>query len=293
MTGKTHLTISAAVTATTLLAAGLRLRTPGSVTPASARDVIVGEHVLAASSDIAQGVTAWSTPALWSLFALMLVGVAAGLFPDLDAPQSELRSLPQTGARRLAKLAGNGRSGASYLARTAINLVAIAVSAVINLLSGVIRQFTGHRGFTHTAWGAFLFTCIASLVTFLITSDVRSALAFGGVWFVGYASHLLADACTPAGIPLLWGLPRQLIRRSRQGGPAGKHYRPPALASQFAAQQLNGLPYGSKPRPQQAPPMFHLLPRRMLVLTGTWPDTMVIRWCALFITVVALAFIAA
>lgn len=64
------------------------------------------------------------------------------------------------------------------------------------LVSAIARSISGHRGFFHTP-----------LVGLTITG---AGLAFKSsylLWFsAGYLSHILADACTVRGVPLLWPL---------------------------------------------------------------------------------------
>lgn len=88
----------------------------------------------------------------------------------------------------------------------------LAVGALAALLPdvdhphGTVRQRLGclgdlmffwlpHRGLTHTMVVAMLF---AGLTIQLLPAPLGMAAA------IGYGSHLLLDAMTPAGVPLLW-----------------------------------------------------------------------------------------
>ncbi|KEY58427.1 metal-dependent hydrolase [Serratia sp. DD3] len=64
-----------------------------------------------------------------------------------------------------------------------------------------IARIFGHRGFTHSLLaivGGMLLLQLDVYGRWLIPADVLHAM------IIGYFSHLLADALTPAGVPLLW-----------------------------------------------------------------------------------------
>lgn len=68
-------------------------------------------------------------------------------------------------------------------------------------LSAPIARAFGHRGFTHSllavVGGILLLQCRLP-ESWGVPPDVLHAMV------IGYLSHLLADALTPAGVPLLW-----------------------------------------------------------------------------------------
>jgi inner membrane protein len=64
-----------------------------------------------------------------------------------------------------------------------------------------LSALLGHRGFTHSALALAL--CAVALRLHGIGRGAALPLA------IGYASHLLADAVTPAGLPLFWPLRRR------------------------------------------------------------------------------------
>ena len=70
----------------------------------------------------------------------------------------------------------------------------------------VLHRAFGHRGFLHSALGLGLFGLLAAL-----------PLSFWWGWppslalWLGYASHLAADACTRTGVPLLYPDRRRLF----------------------------------------------------------------------------------
>lgn len=69
-----------------------------------------------------------------------------------------------------------------------------------------LKLLFGHRGFTHSL--AALGLVIAVLVGLSYT-DYRIRPSYGLAFVLGYAGHLLADALTSSGAPLLWPNPRR------------------------------------------------------------------------------------
>lgn len=62
------------------------------------------------------------------------------------------------------------------------------------VISAIARSISGHRGFFHTP--------LVALVIAVVSGVFASP---AGLWFAaGYLSHILADACTVRGVPLLW-----------------------------------------------------------------------------------------
>ena len=256
LTGKTHMAISAATVAVLLAVAKTASRT-STETPNS----LSVDHSA-------------PTPSAYTAVGLLVLGIFAGLFPDLDAPDSELQHLPG----RLARRAGwcIGEIGASTHKRSPQRTLAIAAQGLVRLaslpftflllgVSTALRAFTVHRGFTHTLWGALVFTGLAAAVAMLLTGSVHWTANIGAVWLLGYASHLAADACTPSGIPLFGG---------SNGSGASRDNRASARTSASQAQTLS---LARRPRTGRAN-AFHLLPERMLIRTGTLADTLLVRW---------------
>ncbi len=71
----------------------------------------------------------------------------------------------------------------------------------IKIISLPIAKIFGHRGFTHSFLAVVL--CVIALnitlpQTAVIPTDILHAM------IIGYLSHLLADALTPAGVPFFW-----------------------------------------------------------------------------------------
>ena len=117
----------------------------------------------------APGLVAGGEPG--NLGLLAAVAAFGALLPDLDAAQSKASNLSLGGVAPLA------------------------------LPALVLHRAFGHRGLLHSALGLLLFGLLVCL-----------PLAFWGgagpslaLW-LGYGSHLAADACTRTGIPLLYPL---------------------------------------------------------------------------------------
>lgn len=255
MTGKTHMAISAATVAVVLSAAGTRasngipnLLPVGAGTPYSGAPTIIG---------------------------LLLLGMVAGLFPDLDAPDTELLHLPHRAARRVGRYIKMGMPRGSAWGTLAQELVSLATLPVSLLVAGIgaaLRAFTGHRGFTHTLWGALAFTTLTAAAAFTITGSIQGALPVATVWLLGYASHLATDACTPSGIPLLGG----------RGNAQASHRRSqPYTLSVPASYRPARVGHVARVRE------FHLLPERMRIRTGTATDTLLVRWVSWAVFLVA------
>lgn len=200
MTGKTHMAISAATVAA-VLAAGQA---------AGAKGI---PYLLMPERGIPD-------PGPYAIAGLLLLGIVAGLFPDLDAPDSELQHLPRRTADQLgwyitawipgtsrklgirAKRGMRGYSPPVRLLQGATHLAVLPFTLLVGAVGAGLRACTRHRGFTHTLLGTLVFTSLAAGAALIITASVDWSLAVGAVWFSGYASHLAADACTPSGIPL-------------------------------------------------------------------------------------------
>lgn len=65
----------------------------------------------------------------------------------------------------------------------------------LRFISVPLSMLVGHRGVTHSAIAVV--ACLAAMMT-LNTGWVVAPVA------IGYLSHLMADALTPSGVPLLW-----------------------------------------------------------------------------------------
>ncbi len=105
----------------------------------------------------------------------LLAGLAAfgSLLPDLDAGESKVRSLSVAGVRPFV------------------------------LFADAANRTWGHRGLLHSPLILLPLGLLLVPLAFWLGWSGAAAL------WLGYASHLLADACTPSGIPL-WPLGQRL-----------------------------------------------------------------------------------
>lgn len=226
MTGQTHLALGSAAGSTVLVAAGVRAPIAALLVPGG------GPPVDAARVAAAGG--------------LLLLCMVGALFPDLDAPESELAHAPGKvahGMRRTtqAVLGLPTHSLAGGLLGLGFGALGLGLGALVRALSLGVRSFTHHRGFTHTVRGMLVCTGLvmggaATLAWSLhipLAGIGSTTLLVGAVWMLGYWTHLLADAATRAGIPLF-----------------------------------------------RADHPFHLLPPGRRVRTGTVCDTVLVRWAA-------------
>lgn len=262
MTGKTHMAISAAAVAVLLAAADLSgpATATGSVGMPQLLPVEGGTSRPGMQSVAGTGTTVGTV-------GMLILGIVAGLFPDLDAPDTELQHLPNRAARQLERYIRAGarsRSVLRRLAQASVRLAVLPLTIAIGAIGTAVRMLTGHRGFTHTLWGAVAFTCLIGAIVFLLTGSGQWALPVSAVWLLGYASHLAADACTPSGIPLL----------GRAGNAESSRRRSHAYSS----------PAGARPSRARS---FHLLPETMRIRTGSVADTLLVRWISWVVFVVA------
>jgi membrane-bound metal-dependent hydrolase YbcI (DUF457 family) len=66
-----------------------------------------------------------------------------------------------------------------------------------------------HRGATHTAVACGILVALAAAGAVMVTPRMAPVVA-GGV-AIGYGGHLVADACTPHGVPLLAPVHRRCV----------------------------------------------------------------------------------
>lgn len=109
--------------------------------------------------------------------------VVAAWLPDVDSPRS-----------RLGK--GLGR-----IENPTLNALVRPLSWALRTVSFALHLSVGHRTVTHSLFGVTLFTLVVWL-SLGVFSNLFHAFA------AGYASHVLADALNPRGVPLLWPLGR-------------------------------------------------------------------------------------
>lgn len=113
-----------------------------------------------------QGIPSLIRPEL--LAPLGVLAALGALLPDLDATQSQIKHLSVAGIAPFAPL------------------------------SVLLNRTLGHRGLLHSILGWGLATLILLPLALFVSVAVPLALS------LGYASHLVTDACTKSGIPLLY-----------------------------------------------------------------------------------------
>jgi len=76
----------------------------------------------------------------------------------------------------------------------------------LKIASSVIHHLFGHRGITHSPFFCVGLSSLLAYVAFLFLSGWLQTFSLYLLlgFFVGMASHLLLDAITPSGIPLLY-----------------------------------------------------------------------------------------
>jgi inner membrane protein len=130
-----------------------------------------------------------------------------GLPPGESAADPVVPVALSVGVVALAALAPDLDHARGTLARSAGTPGRIAAGAVGRLL--------GHRGPLHSALAALLVGALGELLgRWLGVSGVGLLVGYG------WAAHVLADALTDRGVPLLWPLWRRRVRPPRGLGPA-------------------------------------------------------------------------
>ncbi|MFB6256380.1 MAG: metal-dependent hydrolase [Haloplanus sp.] len=93
--------------------------------------------------------------------------------------------------------------------RPALALVGGGAMLWLSTLPDVDHRLPGvaHRGPTHTLAFALLVGAAGAGLATVLDGGRTAIVAFGfGIGTLGILAHLLADALTPAGVPLLWPL---------------------------------------------------------------------------------------
>lgn len=137
------------------------------------------------------------------LVALVLVGFGA-LLPDVDHPEGRLVNSRFFGIHFFRVFPWLlGLIGVLYKALTA-PIAALFRIFGVRLRGHGFRANFGHRGITHSLLALGLLVALGELPVF-----PWHWLHLGFLIGWGYASHLLADALTKQGVPLLWPLDRR------------------------------------------------------------------------------------
>ena len=125
-------------------------------------------HALAGAASL------WCLQALFRLFnpelaaPLAILASLGALLPDLDAGQSQIKHLSVAGIRPFASL------------------------------SSLLNRAFGHRGLLHSLLGWSIITLLLLPLAPILGITVPLTIS------LGYASHLMTDACTKSGIPILY-----------------------------------------------------------------------------------------
>lgn len=159
----------------------------------------------------------------FELAGYVAVAVVASLAPDVD--QAE-HSLAISWPKRLGwALTGRAKRGGKKPPTMLVHLLFFVylyglmrlVSKATRYTSKTARRLTGtaddhtawgrtfdpdHRGLTHTGAAAV----VVGLACGWLADFLGAPWQLGVAVFLGWMSHLLSDACTRAGVPLLWPL---------------------------------------------------------------------------------------
>ena len=138
------------------------------------------------------------------------IGLFAALLPDIDSPNSLLKSLIRANnqPRLIQSILGK-----KVPKNPLFKLIYIPLASLEMFLRAAIMfpldlaAKLPHRGPTHYGATAALLTYLVYQLTLFLNQSPIYAIAFGA----GYLSHLFADGLTRAGIPLFGPLIRQRI----------------------------------------------------------------------------------
>jgi len=133
-------------------------------------------------------------------FWLPAAGMLGGLLPDIDEPNSTVAHLP-----------------------LAVSIVTGLLEAVTVALATLVKSVLGHRGAMHSLTLAVGVAVGATMGALTLDAIAEANWAFrvpalvGPAMGVGYITHLITDAMTKTGVPLLWPLSSERIRLLPKG----------------------------------------------------------------------------
>ena len=131
----------------------------------------------------------------WVAVAVVL-GIVASLAPDLDGTDSTARTSVGLGREQIKREWRKTKS------------VSLVIRWVVAIPFNLFAKIVPHRGPTH-----WLITAVLLCVGVMYAANLFNLPAVVWVAFgAGYLSHLLADACTVAGVPLLGPLTGRSVR---------------------------------------------------------------------------------
>ena len=133
----------------------------------------------------------------WPFVALaVVVGIVASLMPDLDGTDSTARTAVGLGKEQIKR---------EWRKRPRPVLI---VRRVVSIPFNLFARLIPHRGPTHWILTAVILWGVVAYAATLFNLPPVLWVAFGA----GYMSHLLADALTVAGVPLLGPLSGRSVR---------------------------------------------------------------------------------
>jgi inner membrane protein len=128
--------------------------------------------------------------------AAVLVGVVAALTPDLDGTDSTARTAVGLGKEQIKREWRKNKS------------ISLIIRWIIAIPFNLFAKIVPHRGPTHWLVTAAVVVGGVAYLSQLLNLPPVVPVAFGA----GYLSHLLADAVTVAGVPLLGPLSGRSVR---------------------------------------------------------------------------------
>jgi inner membrane protein len=128
--------------------------------------------------------------------AAVLVGIVAALTPDLDGTDSTARTAVGLGKEQIKREWRRSKS------------ISLIIRWVVAIPFNLFAKIVPHRGPTHWLVTAAVVVGGVAYLAQLLNLPAVVPVAFGA----GYLSHLLADAVTVAGVPLLGPLSGRSVR---------------------------------------------------------------------------------
>ena len=128
--------------------------------------------------------------------AAVLVGIVAALTPDLDGTDSTARTAVGLGKEQIKREWRRSKS------------ISLVLRWVVAIPFNLFAKIVPHRGPTHWLVTAAVVVVAVAYISELFGLPPVVPVAFGA----GYLSHLLADAVTVAGVPLLGPLSGRSVR---------------------------------------------------------------------------------
>ena len=131
----------------------------------------------------------------------VVIAIFGSLLPDLDANNSTLQMFLHQGGKPTwtNKILAKGNDLFSGLLFMFLSVVEMGIRMIMLSIMEIFKLFVGHRGITHYGITGIVMAIILAIISRLFNLNTIYSMAFLG----GYLSHLLADAMTKSGIPLL------------------------------------------------------------------------------------------